>query len=47
VIRVDQANSALAQKQKVLLKEIFLNDKQEKPLLVDNQVEVFLLTPLQ
>ena len=45
IYQASRVSLALAQKPEVLLKEILLNDKQEKPLLVDNQVEVFLLTP--
>jgi hypothetical protein len=39
--QASQVSLALAQKPEVLLKEILLDDKQEKTLRVDNQVEVF------
>ena len=47
VILVNQASSQRDQKQKVLLKEILWNGKQGKTQLADDQVEVFLLRPLQ
>lgn len=47
VILVNQASSQRDQKQKVLLEGILRDDKQGKNQLVDNQVEVLLLRPLQ
>ena len=45
--QASQVSSALDQMPELTLKEILFDDKQGKILLVDNQIEVYLLTPLQ